>query len=60
MTLKKKEAISFKNFLKLIASFSEEKVADRSEKSSRCVSSVVGVYWNPCLIPNIKTMIDEH
>ena len=35
---------------KLVASSSEEKVADFSEQCSRRVSSVVGAYWNPCSI----------
>ena len=35
---------------KLVASSSEEKVADLSEQCSRRVSSVVGAYWNLCSI----------
>ena len=42
---------------KLVASSSEEKVADFSEQCSRRVSSVVGAYYNPSVMNYFRLSI---
>ena len=50
-TFQRQQILLFSTTLfKLAASSSEKKIADFSEQRSRRISSVVGAYWNPCML----------